>query len=55
MRSTRMFGQLALPSSRFFIALWAERAGAQVSEVVVGITPTCPYGLVACWAGTTTR
>jgi galactose oxidase len=26
-------------------------ASAQVREVVVGITPTCPYGLEACWAG----
>jgi hypothetical protein len=32
-------------------ALWAGRADAQVNEVVVGITPTCPYGLGACWAG----
>ena len=24
---------------------------AQVREVVVGVTPTCPYGLMACWAG----
>jgi galactose oxidase len=24
---------------------------AQVSEVVVGVTPSCPYGIGACWAG----
>src|SRR4051794_39145027 len=23
----------------------------QIREVVVGITPTCPYGLSACWGG----
>jgi galactose oxidase len=26
-------------------------AEAQVREVVVGITPTCPYGLTGCWGG----
>jgi hypothetical protein len=26
-------------------------ARAQVTEVVVGVTPTCPYGISACWAG----
>jgi hypothetical protein len=26
-------------------------AQAQVKEVIVGVTPTCPYGLGACWAG----
>jgi hypothetical protein len=26
-------------------------APAQVREVVVGITPTCPYGLTGCWSG----
>jgi hypothetical protein len=24
---------------------------AQVTEIVVGITPNCPYGFPACWAG----
>ena len=24
---------------------------AQVTEVVVGITPHCPYGFPGCWAG----
>jgi galactose oxidase len=43
------------------LALWVEFTGAQVApsanpscrgrEVVVGITPSCPYGLKACWAG----
>ena len=52
MPSTRKFGKLALASYALLaLAVWAEPAGAQVSEVVVGITPTCPYGLVACWAG----
>jgi galactose oxidase len=32
-------------------ALWAGSAKAEVNEVVVGITPNCPYGLGACWAG----
>jgi hypothetical protein len=27
------------------------RAVGQVHEVVVGVTPTCPYGIKACWAG----
>jgi galactose oxidase len=40
----------------FFIPLLlfvagAAPAGAQVTEVVVGVTPTCPYGISACWAG----
>jgi galactose oxidase len=26
-------------------------AAAQVKDVVVGITATCPYGISACWAG----
>jgi galactose oxidase len=29
----------------------AIRAQEQSSPVVVGVTPTCPYGLGACWAG----
>ena len=32
-------------------ALWAGPAGAQVTDVVVGVTPSCPYGIGACWAG----
>jgi galactose oxidase len=27
------------------------RAVGQVHEVVVGVTPSCPYGIKACWAG----
>jgi galactose oxidase len=27
------------------------QATAQVKDVVVGVTPTCPYGLSACWSG----
>ena len=33
------------------LALWPAAAGAQVREVVVGVTPNCPYGIKACWAG----
>src|SRR5262249_46071904 len=29
----------------------AHRAVAQVTEVRVAITPTCPYGLNGCWGG----
>jgi galactose oxidase len=38
-----------LAASAFFLALTP--AEAQVTEVVVGVTPNCPYGLSACWAG----
>ena len=52
MPATRMFGKLALASYALLaLGVVGRPAGAQVSEVVVGITPTCPYGLVACWAG----
>lgn len=33
------------------LALWPAAAGAQVREVIVGVTPNCPYGIKACWAG----
>src|SRR5262249_45015351 len=36
------------------LALWAEPAGAQVRETVVGITTTCPYENAiegGCWSG----
>src|SRR5207249_890529 len=39
------------PCALLAFALWAEPAGAQVKKVDVGITPSCPYGLAACWAG----
>lgn len=26
-------------------------ASAEVQDIIVGITPTCPYGISACWAG----
>jgi hypothetical protein len=29
----------------------AGTARAQVTEIVVGITPNCPYGFPGCWAG----
>jgi galactose oxidase len=35
----------------FVVALWPDSAIAQIHEVVVGVTPTCPYGIKACWAG----
>jgi hypothetical protein len=39
------------PLSVLVLALWAGPAAAQVTEVVVGVTPNCPYGLSACWGG----
>jgi galactose oxidase len=33
------------------LILGGSSSRAQVSEVVVGITPSCPYGIGACWAG----
>ncbi len=55
MRPTRMM----LPCFRplyviLALSLWAESAGAQVHEVVVGITTTCPYENAIegnCWSG----
>ncbi len=35
----------------FAFVLSPNRAVGQVHEVVVGVTPTCPYGIKACWAG----
>jgi len=32
-------------------AILASPAEAQVTDVVVGVTPTCPYGISACWSG----
>lgn len=29
----------------------AAPAKAQVTEVVVGVTPSCPYGIKGCWSG----
>jgi galactose oxidase len=44
--------RLAMPSCALLaLALWPGLAVAQVHEIVVGITPTCPYGIKACWAG----
>ena len=44
------------PAAIYSIALLAPLlssapARAQVTEVVVGVTPSCPYGIGACWAG----
>jgi len=44
--------QSLLPSTSVLaLILWAGPANAEVTEVVVGVTPTCPYGISACWAG----
>jgi galactose oxidase len=52
MRSNRNITRRAMPVFALFaVALCPGLASAQVREVVVGVTPTCPYGLTACWAG----
>ena len=54
MRHDRLMLRCLLPAFAVLaIALWAEPAGAQVNEVVVGVTPTCPYETRSrgCWAG----
>jgi galactose oxidase len=33
------------------IGLSASFASAEVTNVYVGVTPTCPYGIVGCWSG----
>jgi hypothetical protein len=33
------------------VLLLATSAPAGVTHVTVGITPTCPYGITACWSG----
>ena len=38
-------------ASLLALALWPASAEAQIREVVVGVTPTCPYGIKACWGG----
>jgi galactose oxidase len=40
-----------VPCALLALAVWPERAVAQIQEVVVGVTPTCPYGIKACWSG----
>ena len=37
--------------STLAVLVWAAPARAQVTEVEVGVTPSCPYGLSSCWAG----
>ena len=32
-------------------ALGAGKAEAQIMELTVGVTPSCPYGIGACWSG----
>jgi galactose oxidase len=29
----------------------SQTASAQVKEVVIGLTPSCPYGIAGCWGG----
>src|SRR5947207_3131824 len=33
------------------VLLFVSPGNAAVVDIVVGITPTCPYGISACWAG----
>jgi galactose oxidase len=42
---------LFFASVAFGFIVWPDRALAQIHEVVVGVTPACPYGIKACWAG----
>jgi galactose oxidase len=49
-RSLRAYALLAIAFAFAFV-LWPDSAVAQIHEVVVGVTPTCPYGIKACWAG----
>ncbi len=35
----------------FITLLYPTAVVAQIHEVVVGVTPSCPYGIKACWAG----
>jgi len=44
---TKLFVLLALLSP----AISLLPAMAQVKDVAIGVTPTCPYGLSACWSG----
>jgi hypothetical protein len=46
MRQTRSTG-----FSLLALVVWVAPGVAQVTEVTVGVTPTCPYGISACWAG----
>ena len=52
MRYPKPIGKAYLSTLVFLVAfLWAGKADAQVKEVTVGITPSCPYGISACWSG----
>jgi galactose oxidase len=55
MRPTRMMTRCFLPSCAILaLAVWAKPANAQVQEVVVGVTMTCPYENAiegSCWSG----
>jgi len=42
---------IPLGAALLLTLLAPQPASAQVSEAVVGITSTCPYGLKGCWAG----
>ncbi len=52
MQSIRYPSRWPLPACALaLLALWPAAAAAQVREVSVGVTPSCPYGIKACWAG----
>jgi hypothetical protein len=58
MRAARLSGRRIVPCCAILaLALWAEPARAQIHEVVVGITTTCPYENAiegSCWSGART-
>src|SRR6185295_18779271 len=43
--------RFTIPSAFLMLLPFPVSASAQVREVVVGVTPTCPYGLTGCWGG----
>jgi hypothetical protein len=49
-RNTRGWRLVLCPVLLAVFAL-ASPADTAVLDIVVGITPTCPYGISACWAG----
>jgi galactose oxidase len=51
-RTSHKVGRHYLPLCALAVlALWPSAAGAQIREIVVGVTPNCPYGIKACWSG----
>jgi galactose oxidase len=54
MRHFQVLVRRCLPACAFLafaFVLSPNPALGQVHEVVVGVTPRCPYGIKACWAG----